>query len=236
MQHVTPGIHRERLTFELNFTQIPNDWLRDKRISFKSKGLLAYLLSHEVGYNITLGQIERETNDGRAAIRSAIDELEAAGYLKTETTKDANGYNSGLAYFIQEPKCENPTLENPTLENRTAYREQKDIKNKTNKETYGHFFEKFWELYPRKTGKAAAERAWRKATVNHDPGDILQGADRLANDPNLPPKQYIPHPATWLNDGRWDDEPYPARKLTGSELEAKNQKNIEEYLKKHATN
>jgi len=115
-----PGIYRAGLDFERGFTRIPNYWLRDSRISFKAKGLLAYLLSHEIGYTITLGQIERETGDGKSAIRATVSELEDAGYLMTQRTTDERGYNAGLAWFLQDPnpKCENPTLENPTLENR----------------------------------------------------------------------------------------------------------------------
>jgi hypothetical protein len=33
----------------------------------------------------------------------------------------------------------------------------------------------------------------------------------MAHDPNLPDEQFIPHPATWLNAGGWDDPPFPSR-------------------------
>jgi len=222
-----PGIYRAGLDFERGFTRIPNYWLRDSRISFKAKGLLAYLLSHEVGYTITLGQIERETGDGKSAIRATVSELESAGYLMTQRTTDERGYNAGLAWFLQDPnpKCENPTLENPTLENRTAL-EENLIKNKTNKETYAQdkpereddFF-KFWYFYPRKAGKGAARRAFFKAVNRNQVAEILDGAKRLSEDPNLPEVQYIPYPATWLNAEGWLNEPYPERKRTAEELE-----------------
>jgi len=72
-------------------------------------------------------------------------------------------------------------------------------------------FDKFWATYPRKVGKDAARRAFDKAArrVGHD--TITAGAHRFAADPNLPAKEFIPHPATWLNAGRWDDEPLPPR-------------------------
>ena len=216
-----PGIYRAGLDFERGFTRIPNYWLRDSRISFKAKGLLAYLLSHEIGYTITLGQIERETGDGRSAIRATVAELEHAGYLVTQRTTDERGYNAGLAWFLQDPnpKCENPTLENPTLENRTAL-EENLIKNKTIKETYTQSdFDKFWKHYPRKTGKGAAKRAFSKAVGLTQVAEILNGVERIAKDPNLPEVQYIPYPATWLNAEGWLDEPYPERKRTPEELE-----------------
>jgi len=72
-------------------------------------------------------------------------------------------------------------------------------------------FDTFWSAYPRKVGKDAARRAFDKAArrVGHD--TITAGAYRFAADPNLPAKEFIPHPATWLNAGRWDDEPLPPR-------------------------
>jgi len=223
-----PGIYRAGLDFERGFTRIPNYWLRDSRISFKAKGLLAYLLSHEIGYTITLGQIERETGDGKSAIRATVSELEFAGYLMTQRTTDERGYNAGLAWFLQDPnpKCENPTLENPTLENQTAL-EENLIKNKTIKETYAQdvpevlsLFDEFWDLYPRKVGKGAAKRAWHKATRDTMDTLIIRGVKRLASDPNLPETQYIPYPATWLNAEGWSNDPYPERKRTAEELEA----------------
>lgn len=71
-------------------------------------------------------------------------------------------------------------------------------------------FAEFYLAYPRKVGKDDARRAFEKAAKSTDPGVIVEGARRLAADPNLPEKRFIPHPATWLRRGSWDDEPYPA--------------------------
>lgn len=69
-------------------------------------------------------------------------------------------------------------------------------------------FEEFWQEYPRKTGKEAARRAWEKASARVGADTILAGL-RAALWPS--DSQFIPHPATWLNQGRWDDEAPPAR-------------------------
>lgn len=71
-------------------------------------------------------------------------------------------------------------------------------------------FEEFWSTYPRRVGKDDAVKAYDKALRRASAAQILLGAHRMANDPNLPEKQFIPHPATWLNRGGWQDEPYPA--------------------------
>jgi hypothetical protein len=70
-------------------------------------------------------------------------------------------------------------------------------------------FAQFWELYPKRVGKGAAEKAWLKIK----PSESLQGqicdAVRLqAGSPRFTKDngQYIPNPATWLNERRWEDE------------------------------
>lgn len=66
-------------------------------------------------------------------------------------------------------------------------------------------FGTFWETYPRKVSRPAAQAAWARATTTTDPAAILTGLS--ANLPQLEhadPK-FIPHPAKWLTDERWAD-------------------------------
>jgi biotin operon repressor len=73
-------------------------------------------------------------------------------------------------------------------------------------------FNEFWDVYPKHLQKGEARKAFFKA-VNRlgDASVILEGARRMAADPNLPVKQFIPYPATWLNREGWEDEPFPVR-------------------------
>lgn len=72
-------------------------------------------------------------------------------------------------------------------------------------------FAEWYSHYPRKTGRAAAEKAYVKALKRTDAPTLLNAVIRYKADPNLPEKQFIPHPTKWLNDGRWEDEPLPAK-------------------------
>lgn len=72
-------------------------------------------------------------------------------------------------------------------------------------------FAEFYAEYPRKVGKDAARKAYVSALKRATKAQILLGAHRYATDPNLPEHQFIPHPATWLNGGHWDDEAQPPR-------------------------
>lgn len=78
-------------------------------------------------------------------------------------------------------------------------------------------FEDFWAVYPRKVGKDKAQEAWDKLARSPkiDFGDAL--VDRIVaaviDQATWPEwnrgREYIPHPTTWLNQGRWTDEPPP---------------------------
>jgi len=76
-------------------------------------------------------------------------------------------------------------------------------------------FRRFWEIYPKKVGKDAAYRAWcKEAKYCSDVQDNIFaalewqiGQAQWTKDNG----QYIPNPATWLNQGRWKDSPPPKR-------------------------
>ena len=76
-------------------------------------------------------------------------------------------------------------------------------------------FADFYDAYPRKEKRRTAAKAYAAALRRTDPTTILAGAQRFAADPNLPERQYIPHPSTWLNGDGWDDDPLPDRRPSG---------------------
>lgn len=70
-------------------------------------------------------------------------------------------------------------------------------------------FDAFWEMYPRRIGKLAARKAFDKAAKDVGAPTVLRGAWDFHQHWKGQPKsrmKFIPHPATWLNQGRWDDE------------------------------
>jgi uncharacterized protein YdaU (DUF1376 family) len=73
-------------------------------------------------------------------------------------------------------------------------------------------FDAFWQAYPKKVGKIAARKAWKKA--KRPPTGIILAAveqQKKSDQWRKDNGQYIPNPATWLNQGRWDDEPTKAK-------------------------
>jgi hypothetical protein len=71
-------------------------------------------------------------------------------------------------------------------------------------------FEEWWLVYPRHVGKQAAHKAYDRALVNVSPARLIEAAERFRDDPNREDR-FTPHPTTWLNQGRWDDDPLPPR-------------------------
>lgn len=67
-------------------------------------------------------------------------------------------------------------------------------------------FARFWEAYPNKVGRRAAETAYQRALRRADAATILAGLGRAALSRTWQ-DGFIPHPTTWLNQDRWLDEP-----------------------------
>lgn len=86
MSGAEPKLRRRLLPFERNFTQIPNSWMRDGRVSYKARGLLAMLMTHDDGFSVTLRSAvaagPQIHGEGIAGLRDAVNELEALGYLR----------------------------------------------------------------------------------------------------------------------------------------------------------
>lgn len=71
------------------------------------------------------------------------------------------------------------------------------------------FFKEFWEAYPRKTAKPNALRAFEKLKPDRLLLEVMLAALSVQKQSAQWVRdggQYIPHPATWLNQRRWEDE------------------------------
>ena len=87
------------------------------------------------------------------------------------------------------------------------------------KSRYSAAFLAFWVAYPRKVGKDAALRAWRDAKLRHGPDavQIIQAnAEALAASSKGMDERWIPHPSTWLNEGRFLDPQQQTAKAVAS--------------------
>lgn len=125
----------------------------------------------------------------------------AAKALKDNKTGVANA--SALSCHSSEPEPDTTVTNVPVVITPTA-------KGPDRKQVAEGFLA-FWQAYPLKKGKDAAAKAFAKALTRIEEPDplsvILAGIERCQREWDDP--KYIPHPATWLNQGRWADEETP---------------------------
>jgi hypothetical protein len=93
-------------------------------------------------------------------------------------------------------------------------------------------FAEFWKHYPRKVGKDAAWRSWQKVKPDSELVHTMLAVlawqrqqDAWVRDGG----QYIPHPSTWLNQGRWKDEQPDHPHIADSTI--KTARAVEEFLR-----
>lgn len=73
----------------------------------------------------------------------------------------------------------------------------------------GEHFKTFWSAYPKKAGKDAAKKAFAKRKFDEQAFEKVMAAlneQKASEQWQKDGGQFIPHPATWLNQGRFEDE------------------------------
>lgn len=94
-----------------------------------------------------------------------------------------------------------PRVSDVTVTHREEGKERKDIYNASN-------FDTFWTSYPKKTAKPTAEKAWSKAKINGEFSSLMIALNKQKDSEQWKSDggKYIPNPATWINQRRWEDE------------------------------
>lgn len=159
-----------------------------------------------------------DTGMSERTVRDKTNWLVEHGLLAIETTKHAFG--TKLTYTLNPPaEFAGPHRQNtvyPPAE--TAAPHRQNLQNPPAKSAANTIiepitkdsivgFEKFWLACPRRIGKEAARKAYEKARKTTSDSELLEGIRRYAATRAGQDEQYTVHPATWLNQGRWADEP-----------------------------
>lgn len=85
-----------------NYTTISNHHLQDRNLSLKAKGLLTLILSLPPDWDMTLKGLVSLSGDGVDSVRSGIQELEKAGYLRRSRSRNNLGQLLCTEYTIYE--------------------------------------------------------------------------------------------------------------------------------------
>lgn len=100
-----------------NYTCISNDVFRSD-LSLKARGMLCTMLSLPDDWEFSENGLQAILKDGQTSIRSAIKELEAAGFLSRTRERDESGRMGKCVWIVSDyPRFENPNLDNSNLGN-----------------------------------------------------------------------------------------------------------------------
>lgn len=86
------------------FAAIDNETLRDRGLSFRARGVLAYLLSQPPEFQASAETIAEDGPEGRDAIRTALQELEEHTYILREKVQDTAGHWSTVVHVYERPR------------------------------------------------------------------------------------------------------------------------------------
>lgn len=122
------------------FVMIDRRIFENDGLSLKAKGLLGYLLSRPDNWTICMADLVNRTKDGKASVRSAMEELENCGYVTKVQLRDGNLFN-GYEYTVHElplkpvnstvdRKMENQKSVNQKKENQKSDTNNNDFNNK----------------------------------------------------------------------------------------------------------
>ena len=181
-----------RVERNTGYTVMSNHHLRNKELTLKAKGLLSQMLSLPEDWDYTLAGLSYINRESIDAIRTAVWELEKAGYITRRQGRDEKGKMTAIEYTIYEqpqspgshspglenptpgkPILENPIPGNPTSENPTQL--NKDIsktnlpnKEKSNTDLSSSHSIPIHSLNPLPYGEGAAEPPEKKRTERND--------------------------------------------------------------------
>ncbi|MBB3256893.1 replication protein [Paraburkholderia sp. WP4_3_2] len=97
--------------------------------------------------------------------------------------------------------------ESPPTKDNSKIQDQKTTSKENLSRSLCDRFEIFWKAYPKKRSKEKAEKAFAKRKPDEQLfNDLMAGLERAKTSEQWQNPQFIPHAATWLNNGGWMDE------------------------------
>lgn len=102
------------------FSIVDNKVIEDERLSFKARGLLIYMLSKPDDWKFYTEELAKRSNkDGISAIKTALNEIEDAGYLTRKQGHKKNGQFTSQDWILTDTSTNSPQAEKPLADNRT---------------------------------------------------------------------------------------------------------------------
>ena len=108
---------RIRVEKSKNFTTINNEFIFNKNLSLKAKGLLCHLLALPNDWKLYVEEVEKWSTDGKSAIYSAFKELTSNGYMKRKQIRDKGKIVSWDYIVFEKPHTDFQEIEKLDVEN-----------------------------------------------------------------------------------------------------------------------
>ena len=228
--------------------------LEEKKMSFKAKGLLAYLLSKPDNWTANISHLSKVGPDGNTAIETGLKELEDNYYLHRIKERNKKGQFEWESIVTEiptkspqpeNPDMDNPDMEKPELDNRPLISNEvvsNDLIS-NEKETKGTFdrkkedngfysypegFEKLWNIYPRKINKKIAWQKWKNRMNDGIDNSLLLKAIKIyAEECKIhdTEERYMKYPQTFLGSGGYWQEYTESKGNKKSQMSAEERRN-----------
>lgn len=199
---------------DVKFSIIP-EWILVSPLSHKAVRVYAVLARYADSKTLqawpSRATIAAQSGCSIRTVDAAIDELVNYGAVEKERRVENNQYTSSMYVIRRAPrgsaKIALGSAKNDTrVVQKTAHR---TITKELEPNNYIKEFDTFWNAYPKKADKRAAQKAFARALKRAEAATIIEGAQRYADDPNRKP-EFTKYPATWLNADAWANEPMAA--------------------------
>ena len=170
--------------------------------------------------------LAKKARIGLSTVDRSIDELVSIGalYVQHRVSESGDPTSNEYTVIVNRPL----SIENrPPIENEQTGLSKSDNQIKANvnesqesisSSSVDDGFAEFWAIYPRKVGKGAALKAWKKARKTATTEQIVAGCNLYAALRRTEDPQYTAHPATWLNAERWLDDMNPEPETSEPEI------------------
>lgn len=202
----------------MSFEAINWAWKQRGLSATQKLTLLALADRHnpDLGCFPSISKMCGDTELSRSTVIRCIQYLEQSGLIKKQKAQRENGSDTSNRYFLGfevgvSPRHSPSVTQTPSLVSQRHPHNQVNITSKENPSFEDDLIESsfnlFWDYYPRKVGKGNARKAYSKAyqKLGGD-GKLIMAVSNYAESVKTKETRFIPHPSTWLNHERWDDE------------------------------
>ena len=212
-----------RVKKDKNYSTIHNGFLRRRDLSWKAKGIMAYILHLPDDWNVVLSEVAKNATEGQSAFDSGWKELKDAGYVKRQPVKHEKTnkilyWETIITESVPEKShsVENHSVGNHGQDNHKLLSTKELSTNKQSTNNKDHpsakltkRFEELWKLYPRKQGKKDALKHYKRAVKEGTTdAEIREGIQSYVGyiEKNNVDKRYVKHGSAWFNQEGWLDD------------------------------